>query len=72
MASASIPQWQITAKNGHSGLQGMRQRVARVGGKLQIVSSPNSGTEVTVVVPGAIVFGRSRTTLLNKIKNVLP
>jgi len=34
-------------KNGHFGLQGMRERAARIGGKLLIVSSPNSGTEVT-------------------------
>jgi len=58
-------------KNGHFGLQGMRERVARIGGKLLIVSSPNSGTEVTIVVPGGIVFGTSRVTLLNKIKYLL-
>jgi signal transduction histidine kinase len=58
-------------KSGHFGLQGMRERVARIGGKLLIVSSPNSGTEVMVVVPGGIVFGTSRVTLLNKIKYLL-
>ena len=56
-------------KNDHFGLQGMRERAARIGGKLLIVSSPNSGTEVTIVVPGGIVFKKSRVTLLNKIKN---
>jgi signal transduction histidine kinase len=56
-------------KNGHFGLQGMRERAARIGGKLLIVSSPNSGTEVTIVVPGGIVFRKSRTTILNKMKN---
>jgi hypothetical protein len=35
-----------------------------------IVSSPNSGTEVTIVVPGGIVFGESRVTPFNKMKNV--
>jgi ligand-binding sensor domain-containing protein len=57
-------------KNGHFGLQGMRERVARIGGKLLIVSSPNSGTEVRIAVPGGIVFETSRVTLLNKIKNL--
>jgi signal transduction histidine kinase len=41
---------------GHFGLQGMRERVARIGGKLTIVSSASSGTEITVVVPGGMVF----------------
>jgi len=43
-------------KNDHFGLQGMRERAARIGGKLVIISSPNSGTEVRIVVPGRIVF----------------
>jgi signal transduction histidine kinase/ligand-binding sensor domain-containing protein len=42
--------------NGHYGLQGMRERAARVGGKLRIVSSVDSGTEVSLVVPGSIAF----------------
>ncbi len=41
---------------GHFGLQGIRERVARIGGRLTIVSSASSGTEITVVVPGGIVF----------------
>jgi signal transduction histidine kinase/ligand-binding sensor domain-containing protein len=55
-------------KNGHFGLQGMRERAARIGGKLLIDSSPDSGTEVTIVVPGGIVFRRSRATILSKVK----
>jgi signal transduction histidine kinase/ligand-binding sensor domain-containing protein len=43
-------------KQGHFGLQGMRERAARIGSKITVVSSPNSGTEVTLVVPGRIVF----------------
>jgi signal transduction histidine kinase len=38
------------------GLQGMRERAARIGGKLTLVGSATSGTEITVVVPGGIVF----------------
>jgi signal transduction histidine kinase len=57
-------------RSGHFGLPGMRERVDRIGGKLRIVSSANSGTEVTVVVPGAIVFGKSHATLLHRMKNV--
>jgi len=32
------------------------RRAARMGSKLIMVSSPNAGTEVTLVVPGCIVF----------------
>jgi len=56
-------------KNGHFGLQGMRERAGRIGGKLTVVSSPDSGTEVTIVVPGGIVFRKSRATILSKMKN---
>jgi ligand-binding sensor domain-containing protein/two-component sensor histidine kinase len=48
--------------NGHYGLQGMRERAARVGGKLRIVSSVDSGTEVNLVIPGRIAFRGSRST----------
>ena len=43
-------------KNGHFGLQGMRERADRIGGKLTIVSSANSGTEIKLVVPGGIIY----------------
>jgi signal transduction histidine kinase/ligand-binding sensor domain-containing protein len=42
-------------KDGHFGLQGMRERAARIGGRLTLVSS-SSGTDVTLVVPGSIAF----------------
>lgn len=47
-------------KNQHFGLQGMRERADRIGGKLTLVSSPTSGTEVIVTVPGSTVFRKSR------------
>lgn len=47
-------------KDGHFGLPGMRERAARIGGKFTLVSSAASGTEVTVVVPGSIVFRKAR------------
>ncbi len=43
-------------RQGHFGLQGMRERAARIGGKLTLVSSAASGTEIKLVVPGEIVF----------------
>ncbi len=48
--------------DGHYGLQGMRERAARIGGKLRIVSSVDSGTEVSLVIPGRIAFRGTGTT----------
>jgi signal transduction histidine kinase/ligand-binding sensor domain-containing protein len=43
-------------KDGHFGLQGMRERAVRIGGKLTLASSPSSGTEIKLIVPGGIIF----------------
>jgi signal transduction histidine kinase len=56
-------------KEGHFGLHGMRERVARIGGKLTVASSSGSGTEITVVVPGDIVF--REPSALDKIRKIL-
>ena len=57
-------------KEGHFGLQGMRERAARIDSKLRVVSDENSGTEVTVVIPGGIVFRKASATRFEKIKNI--
>jgi len=56
---------------GHFGLQGMHERVARIGGKLTVVSFASSGTEITVVVPGGIVFREPSASPLDKIRTIL-
>src|SRR5262249_49342499 len=43
-------------KDGHFGLQGMRERAARIGATLNVVSSNGTGTEIVGVVPGREVF----------------
>jgi signal transduction histidine kinase len=58
-------------KDGHFGLPGMRERAARIGGKLTLVSSATSGTEITVVVPGGIVFRKTSATPLGKLRDFL-
>ena len=55
-------------KGGHFGLQGMRERAARIGAKFNVVSSANSGTEITVVVPGRIVFRKAGETPFSKMR----
>jgi signal transduction histidine kinase len=50
--------------DGHYGLQGMRERASRMGGKLRIASSVDSGTDVSLVVPGRIAFRRAESTAI--------
>jgi signal transduction histidine kinase len=45
-------------KEGHFGLQGMRERAARIGGKLRLASSA-CGTKVKLTVPGGIIFRKT-------------
>jgi signal transduction histidine kinase/ligand-binding sensor domain-containing protein len=47
-------------RDGHFGLQGMRERAARISGKLTIVSSANSGTEIELIVPGGAIFRKRK------------
>jgi signal transduction histidine kinase len=57
--------------DGHFGLQGMRERAARIGGKLTLGNSSSSGTEIKLVVPGGIIFRKTmpaRPTLLKRIR----
>jgi signal transduction histidine kinase/ligand-binding sensor domain-containing protein len=43
-------------KDGHFGLVGMKERAERIGGKFTLLSSPNSGTLVALVVPGRTAY----------------
>jgi len=58
-------------KDGHYGLQGMRERASRIGARLTIASSASSGTEVSVIVPGRVVFRKPRVTPVEKVKRVI-
>ena len=55
-------------KVGHFGLQGMRERAERIGSEFTLVSSPNAGTAITLVVPGKVIYRNASTTRLDKIK----
>lgn len=61
----------LRGKQGHYGLQGMRERAARIRGKFTIISSQKSGTEVTVIVPGRIVFRNQGFWLGERIKTLI-
>ena len=43
-------------KPGHFGLQSMRERAARIVGKLSVESAAGSGTVITLTVPGGIIY----------------
>jgi len=43
---------------GHLGLASMRERAARLGGRLDIASAPGRGTTITVTVPAAESLGQ--------------
>jgi signal transduction histidine kinase/ligand-binding sensor domain-containing protein len=57
-------------KDGHFGLPTMRERAARVGGRLTIAASVNFGTEVKLVVPGNLAFRKPRQSPFDKVKTL--
>jgi signal transduction histidine kinase len=57
-------------KDGHYGLQGMQERAERIGAKLKVTSTANSGTEITVVIPGRVIFLRPGKSAIEKIASV--
>jgi signal transduction histidine kinase len=52
-------------KAGHFGLKGMRERATRIGATLTILSSPNPGTVVTLIVPARLIFATSSGSRLH-------
>jgi signal transduction histidine kinase len=50
-------------KKGHFGLQGMRERAARIHAKLNLVTSAACGTEVSLTVPGRSIFRAGHSPL---------
>jgi ligand-binding sensor domain-containing protein/signal transduction histidine kinase len=61
-------------KPGHFGLQGMRERTARIGGKLTLATSATTGTDIRLVIPGRIIFRdahRRRGAVVRKLRRLL-
>lgn len=57
-------------KDGHFGLRGMSERAERIGSKFTLVSSPDSGTAITLMVPGNIAFRNARPNWSKRIKSL--
>ena len=62
------PAFSDQGKPGHFGLQGMRERAASIHSKLTIVSSANAGTEVTLLVPGDVVYRNAHPPMVERFK----
>jgi signal transduction histidine kinase/ligand-binding sensor domain-containing protein len=55
-------------REGHFGLQGMRERAERIGAKLTVVSSASSGTEIAIIVPGRAIFHEPPASLFDRMR----
>jgi len=49
-----------TGREGHWGLQGMRERAQQIGAQLEIWSQAGAGTEVDLSIPGSIAYAIAR------------
>jgi signal transduction histidine kinase/ligand-binding sensor domain-containing protein len=52
----------------HFGLQGMRERASQIRSKLTIASSTNTGTELTLIIPGSVVYRDRRPSIREKLR----
>jgi signal transduction histidine kinase len=60
-------------KDGHWGLQGMRERALGIGAKMTLMTRPMSGTVVELTVPGRVAFqSRFRGTFRSLFLGVEP
>ncbi len=59
----------VNGREGHHGLQGMRERAARIQGRLTILSSADSGTDISVIVPGSASFLHPDTGIFSWHRN---
>jgi ligand-binding sensor domain-containing protein/signal transduction histidine kinase len=58
---------------GHWGLANMRERAERIGGKLEVLSRINAGTEVQLLIPGKLAFGTpAPTTFWEWLRRLYP
>jgi signal transduction histidine kinase len=60
-----------SGKSSHGGLPRMRERANRIRSRLTIVSAPNSGTEITLVVPGRLIFQSATSTRWERMKAMI-
>jgi len=54
------PKVAANGREGHFGLQSMRERAGRMDAQLQLITAPNKGTTIALNVPGRIAFRSHR------------
>lgn len=64
------PEIAETGKEGHFGLPGMKERAKRIGSKFTLVSSTDSGTAITLIVPGRVIFHSDRLHWTERVKSL--
>jgi signal transduction histidine kinase/ligand-binding sensor domain-containing protein len=64
------PGYATSGREGHHGLQGMRERAARIRGRLTILSSAESGTDISVIVPGNVSFLHTDNGILANLRKL--
>jgi nitrate/nitrite-specific signal transduction histidine kinase len=64
------PRYAMSGREGHHGLQGMRERAARIQGRLTLLSSAESGTSISVIVPGSVSFLHPDTGVLSNLRKL--
>jgi signal transduction histidine kinase len=64
------PGYAIGGRDGHHGLQGMRERAAPIQGRLNILSSTESGTDISVIVPGSVSFLHPDGGILSRLRSL--
>jgi len=60
-----------SGKSGHFGLQGMKERTARIRGRITIASTRNAGTKVTLQIPGDVVYRHVARSLPERLQALL-
>ena len=55
---------------GHFGIQGMKERSARIRAKIKITSTRDAGTQIILIVPGDVVYRREEKTFLGMMRAI--
>jgi signal transduction histidine kinase len=58
-------------RTGHFGLPGMRERAERIGATLSVTSTPGQGCAIVVTVPGRVIFRKTSSNFVGRIRSVL-
>jgi signal transduction histidine kinase len=54
-------------KAGHFGIRGMRERASRIGGEFSLVTSATSGTQITLRIPGRLIFKNAQPAMSTRL-----